>query len=91
VPRGPTSGKRPSRSAARGSRATTQLLRKLGVRLRALREAKGLTQESAADAAQLDAKHLQDIEYGRTNPTVASLSGLAQAYGVTLSQLFEGV
>lgn len=91
MPRGPRSGKRPSRSAARSTRAATALLRRLGLRLRTLREECELTQEAAAAAAQLDAKHLQDIEYGRTNVTVVSLAGLAQAYDVTLSQLLDGV
>ena len=41
--------------------------------------------------AQLDSKHWQDIENGRTNPTVASLVGVARALGVKLGDLFEGV
>lgn len=69
----------------------TKLLRQLGKRLRTLREERGLTQEAAADLAQLDSKHLQDMEYGRTNPTIASLAGLAQAYDVSLSVLLEDV
>lgn len=66
-------------------------LLRLDKRVRALRNEKGLTQEEAAGRASLDAKHLQMIEGGRTNATVASLVGIARSLGVTLAQLFEGV
>lgn len=84
--------KRPAfRSDARSSPHVGVALAKLGKRVRALREQRGLTQEAAAGKAQLDAKHYQAIEYGRSNVTVASLVGIARAFGVTLSELFEGV
>ena len=40
-----------------------------------------LTQEQAAELAKLDVKHWQDVEAGRTNPTVATLVGIAKAFG----------
>jgi transcriptional regulator with XRE-family HTH domain len=46
------------------------------------------TQEVAAHSAGLDAKHWQDIEAAKTNPTVATLVGIAKALGVTLAELF---
>lgn len=57
--------------------------------MRALRRERDLTQEEAAEIAKLDEKHWQDIEGARTNPTVATLVGIAKALKVTLSQLFE--
>ncbi len=59
--------------------------------MRALRLERELTQEQLADHAQLDAKHIQDIENARTNPTIASLVGVCRALGVRLAELFEGV
>jgi len=59
----------------------------LGARVRQLREARHLTQESLAEAAGLATKHLQDIERGRTNPTLATLVGLARALGVGIHTL----
>jgi transcriptional regulator with XRE-family HTH domain len=64
-------------------------LKRLGTRVRALRRARDLTQEQAAEIAKLDEKHWQDIEGARTNPTVATLVGIARALKVTLSELFE--
>lgn len=66
-------------------------LKRLGVRVRALREEHGLTQESAAERAHLDAKHWQEIEAGRVNVTLASLVGIGKALSVPLAKLFEGV
>ena len=64
-------------------------LSRLGQRIRALRLERELTQEDAAEIAKLDEKHWQDIEGARTNPTVATLVGVARALKVTLSELFE--
>lgn len=64
-------------------------LSRLGKRVRALRLERELTQGEAAEIAKLDEKHWQDIEGARTNPTVATLIGVARALKTTLSELFE--
>ena len=64
--------------------------RRLGLRLRKLREERGLTQERAAEAAGLHPKYLGVIEGGKSNTTFATLVALAHAYRVSLSALFEG-
>lgn len=56
-----------------------------------LRAEKQLTQEVAAERAKLDEKHWQDLEAGRTNPTLATLIGVARSLGVRLGELFEGL
>jgi transcriptional regulator with XRE-family HTH domain len=91
VPRAPKKPTREWRSAARSSPAVADAVGRLGKRIRALREAKGLTQEELATRAQLDAKHIQTIEAGKTNTTVASLVGIAAALDGRLTDLFEGV
>ncbi len=53
-----------------------------------LRLERELTQEHAAERAKLDEKHWQDIEAGRTNPTVATLVGIARALDVEFVELF---
>jgi DNA-binding XRE family transcriptional regulator len=77
------------RSSARDAPGVAGALNKLGKRVRQLRKQRALTQEAAAELAKLDEKHWQDIEGARTNPTVATLVGLARALKVTLPQLFE--
>lgn len=64
-------------------------LNQLGKHIRALRLERKLTQEQAAETAKLDEKHWQDIESARTNPTVATLVGIARALDITLPQLLE--
>jgi len=77
------------RSSARDAPGVARALNRLGKRVRALRLERKLTQEEAAEIAKLDEKHWQDIEGARTNPTVATLVGVARALKVSLSELFE--
>ena len=62
----------------------------LGVRLRDLRSRSELTQERAAEAIGLHVKHLQRLERGSVNVTLATLVGCSLAYGVKLGELFPG-
>jgi transcriptional regulator with XRE-family HTH domain len=77
------------RSSARDASGVPRALTQLGKRIRTLRLERELTQKEAATTAKLDEKHWQDIEGARTNPTVATLVGIARALRVTLSALFE--
>lgn len=85
----PRGGKRPWNSEARASPEFEQAARQLGARVRELRLRQRLTQEALAREAALDPKHVQLIEYGRTNTTVATLTALARALGVPMTALFE--
>lgn len=77
------------RSSARDAPGVAAALVRLGKRIKALRNERALTQEAAAERAKLDEKHWQDIEGGRTNPTVATLVGIARALSVEVAQLFD--
>ena len=61
----------------------------LGLRIRHLREDRGLTQEQLAERAGLSMKHLGLVERGKTNSTLSSLEGVSRALGVSLSDLFD--
>jgi transcriptional regulator with XRE-family HTH domain len=61
----------------------------MGLRLKAIREDKGLTQEQAAERAAIHAKHLGVIEGGKSNATFGTLVALAFAYEVSLVAFFE--
>ena len=63
--------------------------KRLGLRLRQLREERDLTQEQAAELTGLHAKHLSVIENAGVNVTFSSLVALAVAYKVSLSAFFE--
>lgn len=63
---------------------------KFGKRLRLLREKHNMTQEQLAQASGLDYKYIQRLE-GKTpsSPTLNSLSKIAQAFSITLSELLR--
>jgi transcriptional regulator with XRE-family HTH domain len=48
-----------------------------------------LSQEAAAERIGIHAKHLQRIETGSVNVTIATLVAVAVAYSVPLLRLFE--
>ena len=62
--------------------------RRLGARVKELRQAAGLTQEGLADAADLHRTYVADIEGGHRNPSLWSLERLAQGLGCHLADLF---
>jgi transcriptional regulator with XRE-family HTH domain len=63
-------------------------LKRLGTRLRELREQRGLTQEQAAELMGVHPKSMPRIEGGTANPTVATLVAASVAYKVPLRELF---
>lgn len=60
----------------------------LGARVRALREARDLTLERAAERMDIDWKHLQKIESGTLNVTLSTLVRVASGFRCPLSTLF---
>lgn len=66
---------------------TTQEL--FGSTLRALRLARGLTQEQLAERAQVHRTYLASIEAGHRNVAIVNVVYLARALDVTPSDLFS--
>jgi transcriptional regulator with XRE-family HTH domain len=64
---------------------------RLGKRVRALREERGLSQEQLSLASGTDRTYISGIERGVRNVAVCNLERIANALRVTLSQLMEGV
>lgn len=65
--------------------------KKLGKRIRELREKKGYSQEAFADACELNRVHMSDIERGEVNLTLATLSKIAQRLETTGAALLKGI
>ncbi len=63
--------------------------KRLGAHLRELRNALAWSQETASEKIGIHPKHLQRIELGTANATVATLVAIAVAYRVTMPSLFE--
>jgi transcriptional regulator with XRE-family HTH domain len=79
------------RSDARSDPSTSRTFAALGERIRNLRLERRATQEALAERAAISVQHLLDLEHGRSNPTLASLCGIARGLDVTLQELFKGV
>ncbi len=61
----------------------------VGERITELRTAKGLTTNKLANLAGVSQSHLREIELGKRNPTVETLSFFCDALGVSLSDFFN--
>jgi transcriptional regulator with XRE-family HTH domain len=59
----------------------------VGINVRRLRKARGLSQESLAADSGIDMRYLGGIERGQENPTVAVVGDIAKALGVHASTL----
>ena len=59
----------------------------LGRAIRELREERGLSQEALAHAADLHPTWVSHLESGRVNPAWGTVQRVAEALGVTVSEL----
>lgn len=77
----------PSRVYRSSERFLTEA-KDLGLRLRALRKARGWTLDKAAEHTGVDLKHIQMIEAGKLNVTLITLVRLSEGFGVRVGDLF---
>lgn len=71
--------------------ATTKIRKVFGQRVRELRQEKGYSQESFADAAGLHRTYIGSIERGEQNVSIDNIARLAKALRVSISALFQGL
>ncbi|AQA03155.1 hypothetical protein BVC93_12775 [Mycobacterium sp. MS1601] len=68
----------------------TEADRRLGARIRSLRQAQTITLKDAATAAGVSESFLSQVERGLANPSIASLRRIAQALNQPVATLFVG-
>ena len=68
-------------------KAPPNLARRLGARIRELREAAGITQERLAWDCELDKGYLSQVEAGKRMPSLPVLSDLAQYLRLEMADL----
>jgi transcriptional regulator with XRE-family HTH domain len=61
--------------------------KRIGRRLKLLREAKGFSQAAVAKEAGITREYVNKLEAGRYDPTVGVLTRLAKALGVDVKEL----
>ena len=62
---------------------------KVAMRIKALRERKGWTQEMLAEKAGIGRSHLARLETARQDPTLATLEKIAAAFRVHVTKLLK--
>jgi transcriptional regulator with XRE-family HTH domain len=60
-----------------------------GNRIRELRQKQGLSQERLAEIAGFDRTYISLIERGKREPRLSNIKKFADAFGISLSELFE--
>ena len=64
------------------------LRKRFGVALRRLRKRRGISQATLAHSAQVNRTYLTGLETGRRNPTLLTVSRIADALGVSVGEFF---
>ena len=73
-------------------RKRSELPKRVGQRLRILREERGLTQEAVGERAGYSGKYVSEIERGLRDPALTTLERLVeQGMGCALDELLAGV
>ena len=62
---------------------------KLGLKIKELRKAKGLSQERLANLAEIDRTYLPTIEKGERNVSIEVVEKLAKALDIKIKDLFD--
>jgi transcriptional regulator with XRE-family HTH domain len=70
--------------------ATASTLAAIGVRIKEIRLARGMTLQALSDASGLSPSMLSLVERGRASPSIGSLVVIASSLGVTMSDLVAG-
>jgi len=66
-----------------------EVKRLIGLRIRAVRNSKNLTQEQLAERTGITPQFLGNIERGKENPTLNTFISLSEALGVELGEIFH--
>ena len=67
----------------------SKIQKQFGDRVRELRLSKGLSQEELAFRVKIHRTYIGGIERGERNPSLKNIVAIANALGVTLSELFS--
>ena len=69
----------------------SKILDNFGKRVRNLREAAGYSQEDFAVESGLDRSYFGAVERGQRNLSLRNVEKIAEALGITIAELMEGV
>jgi transcriptional regulator with XRE-family HTH domain len=64
---------------------------KVGKKIKEVRELASMSQKDLAYSADLDRSYIASVENGQRNISIVNLEKIANALGITLSELFNGI
>ena len=67
------------------------ILARFGERVRQLRKISGLSQEQFAGRCELDRTYIGGVERGERNVSLRNITVIAQALGVSISEMMKGL
>lgn len=68
-----------------------QIQQDIGMRIREIREIKGISQKDLSYSCGFDKSNMARLEMGRTNPTIYTLKKIAENLNVELEELVKGL
>jgi len=63
--------------------------KKLGMNIRKIRLAKGMTQGDLCRKLEVDRAYMSNVESGKKNPTLSTIERIAQALAVSIEDLMK--
>ena len=73
------------------AKSTSRVHKLFGLRIKALRTEKGITQEDLAFKIGVDRSYMGFVERGEHSPTLAKIVKITKALDVSLSDLFKSI
>ena len=68
-----------------------KILSRFGIRLKALREEKKISQEKFALSIGMDRTYYASVEAGKRNISIVNIKKIADGFNVSLEELFKGM
>ncbi len=65
------------------------ITQKLGLRIRQLRQERGMSQEELSFLAELDRTYITSVENGRRNISIINIEKIAKAFSMSIKDLFD--
>ena len=69
----------------------SEILLKYGQVVRKIRLEKGISQETLADLSGLHRTYMSDVELGKRNVSLENIDRIANALGVSISEIFKQI
>jgi len=75
--------------ASDGRQRNDELIKKIGARIREIRQEKGMSQPQLANSCNVEISTINRIELGKASPSISLLFRIAEHLGVTPSELID--